>query len=331
MNTTVDKTLFEKFFNNKWLRGFVLVAAVVLIISAILRALTVPAPPVATVITNELNTEVKISFSDSLSLQMPEKLSTYSSTEVIDIEKYRDDLAKSLDLIPYPLLKNVWQDKNQVYQLMTEGDGLYLAYKKDVYFADPQPQVKLPLNPTQLQATTKTFIDSHQLFQNYALSGVQPFLLSAEGLITAPSEAEANVFEFEVNTLIDNIPFIVGDKGMPPGRVRVNANGDINRFNFYPVPQQFLKIETYSPLSLDAIKGKVDDGLLTIINIETNEDDISARGIITEATFHSATLEYRQNTQNGYILPYVRLSGIGKDKENKEYIVEAISPAIKVE
>jgi hypothetical protein len=127
------------------------------------------------------------------------------------------------------------------------------------------------------------------------------------------------------------IPLTLSDLDRDPGEVWVDRKGTILRFDFFRISNTLEKVESYSSLDLQTIERNMKNGEVTYIKASSVIPMNPEATQLDSISFSSATLEYRQNTQNGYILPYVHFSGMGKDKNGDEYAVEAISPAVKVQ
>ncbi|MEO8581589.1 MAG: hypothetical protein ABI425_03305 [Patescibacteria group bacterium] len=326
-------SFITKLFQKKWLRVFIVIMGLAVVISAILQALTPTPPPAETVVTTEKTYKAQITFDKNLTMSMPSKLAVYQALQPETIETTIQKLAKQLPLTPVPGTSNAWQDANQEYQLTTSGNATLIAYKKDILLSildDTLPKTAT-VTHEEIAKKIRSFIDEHQLFQNYTLSEPEPQSVNPESTEPAKDEASTNAYKITLNTLVDNIPFISSDKVQSPAIIRVDKNASILEISFYPVPSSFEQVQIVNSLGLGGVEDRMLAGLITYIHagnfdaIEPNAENLS------NVEFSSATLEYRQNEQNGYILPYIHFYGVGKDKNNSIFNVEAISPAVKVE
>lgn len=331
MENKVENRFIDKILKNKFLVGFVIVMGVLIVISAILRAITPPPPPAATVVTSDLQFTADVIFSPDISIEIPDKVSVYRAGPAPDIEKYAEKIAERLSLAPFQNFKNFWQDDQEIYSLATERNTTVISYKKDLLIQNTEIEDSRIVDKNMLSDSLRRFIDSHQIFTNYVLTEPKPFMIAPESYEPVTSDSDADVYQINVQYLIDGIPLYLSNQEQPPGIAWLDKNGDITRMNFYPLPNSFEKTETYNTLPLRSVETNIQNGEVTYILAENHEVIDPSQKQLKTITFSSASLEYRQQETNGYILPYIKFIGTGTNDLGIEYEVEAISPLVKVE
>ena len=317
-------------FRKYWLRIAVVLVVIVLMISAIIRAITPDLPPVATLVQSNLRFQTGIEFSPNVSVEIPSKLSTYSSDPTPEINNLAENLAQQFQLNPHPKFIGYWVNEDESVILNIEGDGRLIAYKIPV---DPfaLPQRKVVLSKEELKQSTIDFINRYQLFSNYTLSDGVPYEITAEHYEPLTLEDDASYFLFSVYGEIDGHPYLLGNQIASPAEIIINVSGNVTKAIFYPLSANLTKVSEYSTLSLDEIINNAQNGELIYINAAANDPFEPQAEDMQSVEFTSATLEYRQNEQNGYILPYVHFYGTGVNEAGEVFDVEAISPAIAVQ
>jgi hypothetical protein len=117
---------------------------------------------------------------------------------------------------------------------------------------------------------------------------------------------------------------------MPNALIWTYLDGELYRADFYPQATNWRKVNAYQTLSLAEIEQQIRNNQYTVINVgRTNPftDDRQLNQLST-ITFTVAQLEYRSNSTNGYVLPYLHFSGTGTDQNNNKFNIDIITPVV---
>ncbi len=329
MNIMADniKDFLANLFKKKSTRIFLSIVALLLVVSAVLQALTPPPVPIETIVTNTQKYSPKIVF-NQISIEIPKKITVYRNLE--DKSSKADDLVqqfvKNLQLVKKSTLP-YWRNEEATILLekSSNNDISIAFYNKDGLI----PKTGITERKDLALENIQDLLIKLGMTENTVISDPQ-YMLMDNHIVAAPNKEAANAMLFKVSVLLDGFPLISGDTAEPPAEFWTDLEGNIKKASFYPIGKTFEKVETHNTLSLDQIEQQVTFKNVTFINVSSREDFESYTDTLREVTFDKALLEYRKNEQNGYIVPYIRFVGIGF-AGSESFDVEAISPAVKVE
>lgn len=329
MEPTSQRTPMQFVFQRKWLFIFIGIMCVLLVVSAVLNAFTTPPPPAETVIPSTQKIGAAITF-DQMTVQIPTKLNVYTSQLApVDVKKFAAQLADGLKLSLSQEVEDHWVNKQTDEVVYLEDQNQYIAYSA-VYVVNPFASLpKIPVE--QAQEKTLSFIKDHNLLINVQVSSKKFVVISTEGFEPTEDEGIANGYQFSINKSIDNIPYFPDRLSDDIATAWTDLSGRIIKMRFAPVVLEEKIVNSHNTLSLENVENNMKAGLVTYIRTQPLIAQKDSSQEMVSVNFDHAFLEYRQNTLNGYILPYLRFTGVGKDTKQAEYYVEAISPAVKVE
>lgn len=329
MESPINKTLpKEKLGQYKWLVVFMGGVFFLLILSAIFRALTVPPPPALTVIRSE-QLPATVSFAN-LTVDIPNKVTVYrTETEKLNVRDFASTLAEKLKLQLHSTINYTWVNQATDESLYLEDRGLFIGYS--AVYVDENFRSLPQISVEEVKSKSLQFISEKQLLSDVQVSENYPINISTEGFERTDHQEDINGYELVIVKRIDNLPFYQDTISDNLATIWTDLSGRIIKMRFFPISIKLQPINTYTSLPLSVIEKNMQEGLITYIRtqpLKARRDDSQN---LTSVQFDKAVVEYRQNTLNGYILPYLRFSGLGKDSDDQEYYVEAISPAVKIE
>lgn len=312
---------------------FLVFICIIITISGLLRLFT---PPVAQkellVQKDSLKQQgTKITFA-SLKLEIPKEMSILqSTTNAQSVKDYTEKLAHTLNYTSVNRSSNVWVNDEGTSSLSVEEINNTVLFKN---FFTPFELEEIAPTVSQEQAKNifTQFLDTRVLLKDYSITQETPVVVDSES-ITSASEVTANAFQFDASQIVEGVPFVVGTRRSALASGIVLRNGGVMEINFYPEARSFTKVFSQKTLSLDQVQRNAQNGTITylLVSATSVDNNETTTNKLKEVFFDSAVLEYRENEENGYIVPYVHFKGLGKGQNNQEYAVEAISPAVKVE
>jgi hypothetical protein len=304
-----------------------------LFISAIFRALTPPPVPLTALLGTDkpLENTPQISFSD-FTVAIPAKLGIYTvETDPLSVERFASQLANKLGYSPFGSTQRQWVSSDKMSSLSVVEDDQTIVLKN---FTDPFELEEITNTTSQDQAKLifTQFLDTQVGLHGYEITEENALLVSFEG-VDVVSELSANAYGFTASQMIDGIPLVVGARLSPLATGIVLRNGKLLDISFYPQTRQVTKVFDKDTLPLSQIKRLASNGLLTFLIIVANDTNNleATTNELKEITFTSGVLEYRENPENGFTIPYIHFTGTGKTRDDKVYNVQAISPAIRVQ
>ena len=308
---------------------FVSLVAILIVVSGILRAITpTPPPSISKIETAKVVSATDIKIDDDLNMQLPSKLNFYRQTNTYDVVSFAQSLAKKLNFRLLTGLKTTWGNDAEDEVLSIEGN--LVTYQQ---YLTPQEAnndlVSLTLDENSATEIMKNFLDKHQILTDYVLTEPKKINITTEGF---ENSEPYDGYKIEAQININDIPYYLGERSLPPARGYLYNDGKIVKMYFYPTSLNLELISTYNSLAFEKIKTNLTSNTdATYIYYEKAEPFEIVPKQLKEITFSKASLEYRENETNSLIIPYVRFSGVGKNQLNEEYLLEAITPAIEVE
>jgi len=326
MENRIKKIFTSRIF--LFLSGFIIVS---LIISAVLNTLTPDPPPAITVIQSDQRFDAQITVEDS-PLSIPAQLQVYvAANSSLNLDDYAQELSGKMGLERHPVVKNSWVNFDKTTILTLENDNKIISYQQSLSASEISTVVlEGDISIDFLKQKVVTFIQDHQLFENYEISGPIFYKITSEFFNPVDDILQADAFAFIVNQKIDGIPVISGSNTTSPATITVDSRGKVLKAFFYPTFKSVEQVENYKSLSKDQIFANAKNNALIYLDTASIDFAEPKAKSLTKISFTTATLEYRLNEKNHYILPYVRFSGTGEDKDGKKFVVEAITPAIEV-
>lgn len=330
MNIMVNKLklLINKAWNHKiWFAlGFI---AIILIISAILRALTPQPPAEEILIETSYKYSPQITFTSSFSFNIPKSLSLFSASIITDQFSKIVEVNKFLQFDPIPHLTNTWLSPEKNKSLVLEQQ--YISYKE---FTEETTPIENKITQEEALQIVLGFLQSIGYESDtFSTKTALPVNLSGEGweILSQDTTEFYDGYYFQLENLESGLPLIHSENTLYPIEAYVTRDGRIAALFISPSIQITEILETYSPLSIEKIKQNIQNGQVTYLQVGGIDEYEVYPETLPRVVFHSGDLQYRFNPQNNIVTPYVFLKGIGRDADGNEYNVEAITPAIEVQ
>lgn len=312
----------------KWKYVLLFTVVVLLIISAIFRALTPKPPTIQTVVSTEQNVQAKIEFLD-FEVNIPTSLSVFESgTQKVDTIDLAQNLATRLQMQKLDIVDNYWENTSSGEHLFLERNNDILTYSKQTEGSELSNQ---QTNIEKAGQNALAFIEMTQLVEKVSISKTQYTVTTPDGYFPTTDIRSADSYEFTAIQQINNIPLFSQDEIEPAAIVWTDLSGNILRATFTLKKIQYNEVSQFPSLLISNIKKNTQDGLITYIHISKKIPGTVNEEQLKLITFQEGELQYRKNEDNGFILPYVRFIGTGVDEEGNQYNVEAITPAIEVQ
>ena len=260
---------------------------------------------------------------------MPKELNVYTAqSRPVEIDTLSNQLAKSLNMERHSIVENHWINTQEDSALFLEDRNRYIVYSRLVnseYVSEQKETIDTA------EEKVKTFFQTHQLLENFEITKKIPIVFEDEGFHEALSNEEVDGYQYTITANIEGIPFYPHSVVSALAEAWTDLSGKIVKIRFTPIKMDFEKVEQYKPLSFSSIQNNMKNGEITYIKVHKTIAGETSIDEVEKINFTNAQLEYRQNENNGYVLPYIRFNGIGTDDNNEQYYIEAISPAIQVE
>lgn len=326
METTI-KNFISKILKKKWVRIFLGLIAILLVVSSVLKALTPEPVPIETLVTSDLSYSPKVKFND-ITLDIPSKITVYQNIQDKSVKnnKLKQQFIDELNLTVH---KSDQYWRNEAGTILMEVNSKNETFLSFFDGPDLFPAKGIPENRQAAVTNVQNILGKLGFTQNVHIS--DPKYVFLENRIEAvDSAADANGLEFSVQFFIDNIPYFSNNTSDPPAMVWTDLSGKVLKITFYPIANTFEKIETYNSLSLGQIEHQVELKNFSFIDVRISNSYIEYTPNLDSVVFDKAQLEYRKNEQNGYIVPYVRF--FGRENRGEDIVdVEIVSPAVKVQ
>lgn len=301
---------------------------ILLIVSAILRALTPPqiVVPANTVFTQNFDgSQTKfgdIAFTGSLP-SFPTKLAVGQAKATQASEQYVvSQLVSTYQLKKLDVPPNTWV--GDAYSLNKDQQtGNYYLAKNQV-----TTQTAFVNQPQAVAAAAallqKTFPDiSLKSFESQS----QFFTANVEPKTVDPSQAQIVLIPFAY--LLNNLPVFYQNQSAFPFEIYITADNQVQKLIFNPNFIQVSPIQDQAIISVPQAITNMKSGNVSVIS--SIRDVISPGDFsqISSANMTSVQLEYRVDATNQLIYPFYHFSGTGKNLQNEDLKLELITPAIQ--
>lgn len=327
------KSLFKKRFT-LWFGGAM---ALLLLLSAILRALT---PKESAVPNNPKLTRTNINQTQSeysnieyvgRSPDLPDGLAVSQFKEISNEDRVVQTIIDNLRLVKSDKSDRYWENKqgqylhqdpySRKYQLsfnlkqvsQTEVDPLYqpkqlleVAQKEIVSLF---PQLKLSSQPTKI---------------DFFKAGVEFYQKSTQ-----------NNYDFAhipFSYTIDGFPVFYGQETASPFVVRISSSGKILSVNFAPLFITWQTISQNKSLTVgQALENINQNNMASIISYGLQSEAVEVKlSEIQSANLETVSVEYRQDKDSQILYPFYHFVGQAKDAANQQIKIDLITPAVKV-
>ncbi|OGJ37466.1 MAG: hypothetical protein A2383_00380 [Candidatus Pacebacteria bacterium RIFOXYB1_FULL_39_46] len=317
-------------FKKYWLRYLILLAAIGIVLSFILRLLT-PSPTIISktdfITTNKSGDSTKfskITYVGSPYTEVPEKLSLLTiQPNSTSLEYVKNTIIEQYDLEQIINLPNLWQGTNFSLSY-NENDDEYVFSSNYA-------------SPTQIVASLPQAINTSQQFIAKIFPNVQFSVLDEQVKyfggsfqVNEVKPKEANIVEIPFAYSFDNIPVYLNHKSGSALRIMVNGLYEIQKVIFQP--DILLLIPTEKTIGIISVETALEN-----INNHNEASVVSAfeinTGIFTleevrEGTLTSVSLEYRADLKTGFAYPFYRFVGELINQTGQVIQAEIITPAV---
>ena len=305
-------------FKKYWLRYLILLAAIGIVLSFILRLLT-PSPTIISktdfITTNKSGDSTKfskITYVGPPYTEVPEKLSLLTiQPNSTSLEYVKNTIIEQYDLLFTVLC-------------VSENDDEYVFSSNYA-------------SPTQIVASLPQAINTSQQFIAKIFPNVQFSVLDEQVKyfggsfqVNEVKPKEANIVEIPFAYSFDNIPVYLNHKSGSALRIMVNGLYEIQKVIFQP--DILLLIPTEKTIGIISVETALEN-----INNHNEASVVSAfeinTGIFTleevrEGTLTSVSLEYRADLKTGFAYPFYRFVGELINQTGQVIQAEIITPAV---
>jgi len=146
---------------------------------------------------------------------------------------------------------------------------------------------------------------------------------------SSPAQATAINIPYTAQLDTENFPVVYEKATQPLFVVTIDGNNTVRLVIFYPQFQQYTRIDTKAPISIDDALLQIQSGVASIISSTIVEANRVTMSELISATFTSVTVEYRLDPKSELLYPFYRFTGTATSANNITADVEVITPAIK--
>lgn len=321
-----------------WLRYFLILLGLMLVVSAVLMVITPEGPERTPVEIEGIDSgitkppqgvNVRIDVSEN-ELDFPKLLPIYSGVPAYkSAENYASSVANSLNL----------NRGNNAYQANTwsndrEGQTLvFYEHDDKMMFIQSQPEEidgvsRPPINPQNPAVAANAFFSKLTDYPKLQPRLSDAVYLSGEETLPTSEGAEAAIVPFDF--VIDGYSTHYAASRSTQATITFGPGETIIKVEFYPPPPSPQKVADKSLIPLSKVKEKIENGMVEVIEAgnATGRFDITS---LTSLTVDNMSLEYRYSPQTQVYYPYYRMGATGKasgDSTANVYLT-LITPAVE--
>lgn len=307
------------------------VAVVLLVIVAVFQALTpdtVTVPRSSFVQTNANNTLpglVNVAYTGP-AVELPAQFSIFSSQQTITRQQVIADLLARYGLIKPSNDANYWENGGITLYEDTTLKTLTLTLKD---LADEELPV---VDPSTAQGVAALYLQ--QTFPEITLRPMMEqasfYTLSIEpDSSVEPSEATAINIPFTPVLETETYPVIFQKALFPAFTVTVDGRNTIRSVTFFPDFNQYVKIDTKVPITIDEALAQIKSGTASIIDATIEDINRVPLSDLTSADFKTVVIEYREDPSTKLLYPFYHFTGTATSESGVTADVDVITPAVR--
>lgn len=326
--------VFNKFISLTPARMFILVAALLLMFSVVLRILT---PEIEN--TPDIQSVPQIEVSNELSLvdhgstitistklpDIPKEVVVYSTNQLIDLPILAEAMAKSMGLVRVKNRNYVWRDFKKTSSI------IYSEHQRQITFFN---SVTVSDRPIQLETAilaAKNFVQ-----KNVGISNLQPDL-STIRIDNIPqnenhetkSLPSGNLIEIKFAQQIGGFDLIYNNSALWPVEITVGPDHQIIKAVINWLLPDAKEVSKQKTLSGSEIINAIEIGQGTIIYLDDGTLYSPIEKKISAVNLTEAVIEYRSYGNSGMIYPYLKFSGKALLENSRSAMIEIIYPIVR--
>lgn len=321
--------MFIQMFKRNWPKFFIGLVIILLIVSAVLKALSPPIvaiPQTATYIQSNFygqkTTFQNISYSGAqpeVPQQMTVDRQTATSTTIDDV---LSQMVKNYQLTQLTSPSNVWT--GQSYSLSKTAVTNSYTLSNDVF------------TPTQTLLDKTLAIATAQKFMQSYFPGIQTsvlennigyYLTANEPVETTADKATGAYLPFTYQ--VDGYPVYFQNNSSYPFGFSIDGDLNIIRVDFSPFFIQLTPLQKQNTISINQAVQNMNAGKASLINIGLDGAGVDNISEVKSADLSSVSLEYRTDEKTDFVYPFYRFSGTATNGTGQSFTVEIITPAIQ--
>ncbi len=312
-----------------WVKIFIALVIVLLVVSAVLRAI---APPVVKIPQSQDFTQknlygTKTTFQNitytGTEFKVPTQLSIAQFTPMaLTGDKLATQFETDFNLTALGIPANTWAGTSYSFSL-AEGSGHNVLNKDDAF---PSAQI---VNKDQAIQTAQTFLQKYipgntlQVISdkiNYYADSPEPAVTDA---------SKSNLVFLPFSYVIDGYPVFYQNQRDYPFEFLVDPENNIHKFSYYPFFIQISPGQKQNTISIAQAVTNINAGKASLISMDADDTSVTDISQITSAKLNAVSIEYRTDSQSGYVYPFFRFLGTATNGKNESFQVEIITPAIQ--
>ena len=328
--------IFNKYYKQmknkkKWLYIFLALVGVVLIISAILKAITPSQPTIKQSLLSTQN--LNETSSDFSNIVLAEDIADIHIPETITL----------YEAMPNKLgFDNIISDLIATYSLTQKTDGLwlndsyYLSIKppgdKFKFSSVIAPESTAVLDKNAAVAICDDFIQKNLSDHNLRKYSEKISFYEGVGELFESSEERAVWIKIPYSLFVDNYPVYLSNAKAIPATCLVSSDQKVHKFELQNILFTLKPSITTATITIEEALTNINQKNLAAI-IDFNMTEFSPLNIaeIKSGKLTEVSFEYRLDPDLQLIAPYYRFKGILINHQNQNIEVELITPAIETQ
>jgi hypothetical protein len=322
-----------------WYHYLIILAAVVLIISSIIRVLT-PTPTITNPNLSQSNYDNTTSIFSGARfvgqpIAIPKELGAYSLTQNKTQDSLLQQIITKYNLKQNPDYPQYWN--GQKYSLFhdEERNRFLLSKNQDPnsVFVQNQNSNETQITPINTERATQeaiSFLETNFSLQNLEANGDNIIFGQATTQFYEIEEKDADLAIIPISYKLEGFPVLLNKSSNHPFEVTIDSKMEIFKVElaaFYPT---FEKIGRGSTISIESAVQAINSnsGRASLVYAQSDTIDFFSTERFSSIILNKVRLEYRTDSTSETVLPFYRFVGVGRDKNNKSVELEIITPAI---
>jgi hypothetical protein len=319
---------------SRWLRYLAIGAAVILVISAILRILTPPTKPIpqtkleSTHVIKDLRTIFQGVEYVGDDIEVPKTFSIARVTsETLKADAVRDQIISEYNLKKQGTTGNLWA--GNTYSFSYDPSSQQYALTSN-FFPDFSASSAGTLSKEQAVRVATGFIEKY--LQSSSKTETKPELLqfySGDADLERSSEQEASWIMVPFSYFIDGYPVLFKNVPALPFSVLIDKDYRVKRFDFFPFFINYTVFQKSKSLSVEQAIKNINNQKASVTSISNQQEGPLDLENIRSGKMRGGYIEYHYDESSKLIYPFYHFVGELTDAANRKYTVDVITPAIE--
>jgi hypothetical protein len=322
----------EMLKNSKWLRYLIIGGGLLLIIAAVLRAITPKVEPIpetdfVTQNVGSLASNFKnITYGGEDITPPKEFLIVKAENASTDSTQIAQKLIQDFSLKPNVKTSNLWSSNQGSLYFNQESN----QYELDLGSSDSLQSGGQGINKDQAVQAAQKFLEKYIPHSDtLKVDDSRIAFITGELDLEETTAEKAEVVSLPFSFFVDGFPILFKNLDVLPFEVNIDSRYQIKRFAFFPLFYTFTTVQKSPSLSIGQAIRNINQQKASILSVENETHGPMNLERIQSGKMDRVLIEYHFDDKLQVAYPFYRFAGKVTDDTNRTYSVEVITPAVE--